>query len=98
MNVYLEPLLDELKTLWGEGLPIIDASKGHVSAKYFQCRGILLWTMHDYPGLGDCASFSVSVYFACPMHCGPNLANPRYSHALHKMVYEGHNIYRSRNE
>jgi hypothetical protein len=49
--------------------------------------------MHDYPGLGDCASFSVSGYFACPMHCGPNLAKPRYSHALHKMVYEGHNLY-----
>ena len=98
MNVYLQPLLDELKTLWEEGLPIIDASKGHASAKYFQCRGILLWTMHDYPGLGDCASFSVSGYSACPMHCGPNLAKPRYSHALHKMVYEGHNLYRSRNE
>jgi hypothetical protein len=41
MNVYLQPLLDELKALWEEGLPIIDASKGHGSAKYFQCRGIL---------------------------------------------------------
>jgi hypothetical protein len=43
MNVYMEPLIDELLKLW-EGISMYDIYKptGH---KRFQSRGILLWTI-----------------------------------------------------
>jgi hypothetical protein len=49
MNVYIEPLIGELLKLW-EGITMYDICKpiGH---KRFQCRGILLWAIHDAPGL-----------------------------------------------
>jgi hypothetical protein len=46
----MEPLIDELETLWNEGVPAYDASapEGH---KTFTLRAMLLWTMHDWPGM-----------------------------------------------
>ena len=49
MNVYIEPLIDELLNL-KEGITMYDICKpiGH---KTFQCRGNFLWTIQDDPGL-----------------------------------------------
>ena len=49
MNLYVEPLIDELLKLW-EGITMYDICKP-IGQKRFQCRGILLWTIHDAPGL-----------------------------------------------
>ena len=52
MDVYLEPLIEELETLW-RGVLVQDISNPPISHE-FVLRGILLWTMHDSPGYGEC--------------------------------------------
>ena len=44
MNVYIEPLIDEILKLWD------DISKP-IGQKQFQFHGILAWTIHDTLGL-----------------------------------------------
>ena len=87
MDVYLQPLVEELQILW-EGIPVFDMSKPAHARRTTTIRGILMWTMHDFPGYGECTGLAVSGYHACPI-CGPNL-QARYSKYLKKMVYEGH--------
>jgi hypothetical protein len=49
MNVYIEPLIDELLKLWVD-ITMYDICKP-IGEKKFQFRGILVWTIHDAPGL-----------------------------------------------
>ena len=49
MDVYIEPLIDELLKLW-VGITMYDIRKP-IGEKKFKFRGILLWTIHDAPGL-----------------------------------------------
>ena len=52
VNMYLAPLIDELHTLWN-GLQVYDISRS-LDKCHFQLKGILIWTMHDYPGFHNC--------------------------------------------
>ena len=70
MDVYLAPLIEELQTLW-TGVPVIDMSQTP-TRRAAMIKGILMWTMHDWLGYGDCAAFQISGYNACPI-CGPSL-------------------------
>ena len=49
MNVYIEPLIDELLKLW-VGITMYDICKP-IGERKFKFRGILLWKIHDAPGL-----------------------------------------------
>jgi hypothetical protein len=49
MNVYIEPLIDELLKLW-VGITMYVICKP-IGEKKFKFRGILLWTIYDAPGL-----------------------------------------------
>jgi hypothetical protein len=49
MNVYIQPLIDELLKLWA-GITMYDICKP-IGEKKFKLCGILLWTIHDAPGL-----------------------------------------------
>jgi hypothetical protein len=49
MNVYIEPLINELLNLWDD-IIMYDICKP-IGEKKFKFRGILLWTIHDAPGL-----------------------------------------------
>ena len=49
MDVYLEPLIDELLKLWS-GINMYDICKP-IGQKQFQFHGILTWAIHDAPGL-----------------------------------------------
>jgi hypothetical protein len=53
MDVYLAPLVDELCILWN-GIHAYDISRP-LQQRNFVVRGILMWTMHDYPGLSECS-------------------------------------------
>lgn len=89
MNVYLAPLVDELKVLW-EGINVQDVSR-RTRLREVNLKGILMWTMHDFPGFGECSGVGTNGYPACP-HCGPSI-NARYSKSLKKMICEGHKIF-----
>ena len=86
MDVYLAPLIDELRILWN-GIEVKDMSK-QSGQRLTTVQGILMWTMHDWPGYGECSGLSISGYNACPL-CGPRL-DSRYSKALRKNVYQVH--------
>ena len=49
MNVYIEPLINELLKLWA-GITMYDIYKP-IGEKKLKFRGILLWTIHDSLGL-----------------------------------------------
>ena len=54
MDVYLEPLIEELQDLW-RGVEVMDVSRPPKK----QCaiiKCIMLWTLHDYPRLGELSS------------------------------------------
>ena len=51
MDVYLAPLIKELQELWN-GIEVFDVSKPPRD-RPTMIKGILMWTMHDYPGLGE---------------------------------------------
>ena len=50
MDVYLQPLIDDLKELQ-IGIEVVDKSK-HLHSQTTYIRGILMWTMHDFFGYG----------------------------------------------
>ena len=49
MNVYIEPLIDELLKLWN-GVTMYDISRP-IRQRQFQFLAMLVWTIHDAPGL-----------------------------------------------
>ena len=51
MDVYLQPLVDELKELW-DGINVYDVSRPIAAKRRFTLYGICSYMTHDYPGLG----------------------------------------------
>ena len=62
IDVYLQPLIDELKDLWEKGVETWDAKE----KKNFNLRAILLWTINDFPAYGMLSGWSTKGKFACP--------------------------------
>jgi len=84
IDVYLAPLIDDLKILWNDGVPYYDGYRHEV----FTLKAVLLWTINDFPAYGNLAGCTVKGYCACPL-CGENTS------AIHlkfgkKMAYLGH--------
>ena len=46
MNVFMEPLIYELKNLFEEGIACYDA----LEKETFKLRVVMLWTIHNWPG------------------------------------------------
>ena len=49
MNVYIEPLIEELLKLWND-ITMYDVSIP-IRQRKFQFHEMLVWTIHDAPGL-----------------------------------------------
>jgi len=62
MDIYLQPLIDELQLLWTQGVLVIDVSKP-ITNQLLIMNDILLWTLHDYLGLGVMSSIFSSCTF-----------------------------------
>jgi hypothetical protein len=60
MDVYLAPLVEELQLLW-EGVQMVDMSRSEADHQ-FRLRAILMWTMHDFPGFGECSGKNLSIF------------------------------------
>ncbi|XP_048627466.1 uncharacterized protein LOC125596325 [Brassica napus] len=48
LDVYLQPLIHELKMLWAEGVEVYDIS----ARQNFIMRAVLMWTISDFPAYG----------------------------------------------
>ena len=93
IDVYMQPLVEELELLWA-GIPAYDVSKPQGEGN-FTLRGVLMWTIHDYPAYGLISGCATKGYQGCPM-CGPNV-DSRYSRALRKNIFGGHRRYLRKN-
>lgn len=89
IDVYMEPLVEELELLW-EGVLAYDVSRPQGLGS-FTLRGLLMWTIHDYPAYGLISGCATKGYQGCPM-CGPNVES-RYSKTLRKNLFAGHRRY-----
>ncbi|XP_039135719.1 uncharacterized protein LOC120273141 [Dioscorea cayenensis subsp. rotundata] len=62
LDVYLQPLLAELKDLWEVGVLTYDVSKRH----NFLMRAALMWTISDFPAYAMLSGWSTAGKKACP--------------------------------
>jgi hypothetical protein len=62
IDVFLEPLIDDLHSLFEEGIRTYDASK----SDYFQLRAAVHSTISDLPGLNTIAGCVTSGEYGCP--------------------------------
>lgn len=62
IDVYLQPLIEELKELWYFGVETFDASR----KENFIMRASLLWTISDFPAYANLSGWSTKGKYACP--------------------------------
>ncbi|KAL3838469.1 hypothetical protein ACJIZ3_023060 [Penstemon smallii] len=84
IDVFLEPLIEELHDLWSYGVETYDASDG----TSFFLRAAILWTINDFPAYGIISGWCTKGYMACPIcnkeTCSFWLKNGK------KVCYQGH--------
>ena len=62
INVYQQPLVDEFKELWHNGVPTYDSH----SRTIFNMKVMLMWRTHDFPTYGSLASCMTHAQYICP--------------------------------
>ncbi|XP_039118852.1 uncharacterized protein LOC120254942 [Dioscorea cayenensis subsp. rotundata] len=61
IDVFLQPLIEELEHLWEVGVETYDINLG----KKFNMRAALLWTINDFPAYGMLSGWSTSGLLGC---------------------------------
>ncbi|KAL6185237.1 hypothetical protein ACLB2K_041371 [Fragaria x ananassa] len=61
IDVYLQPLVEELKILWNEGVQTYDAFK----KEKFRLRAVVLWAINDFPAYAMFSGYSTKGFKAC---------------------------------
>ena len=69
-DMYMEPVLEELRLLWSTGVLIRDASRRYEDSFYY-LRACLMFTINDYPAYGIVSGLVTKGYKGC-VCCGPN--------------------------
>ncbi|XP_060962267.1 uncharacterized protein LOC133032365 [Cannabis sativa] len=82
MDVFLRPLVDELKELWVDGVDTRDCTTNTM----FKLRAALLWTVNDFPAPSSLSGWSGQGYKACPT-CNEDTTSIR---VIGKTSYVGH--------
>ncbi|XP_057773074.1 uncharacterized protein LOC130992454 [Salvia miltiorrhiza] len=67
LDVFLQPLIHELKSLWEVGVNTYDISL----KQNFQMRAALIWTISDFPAYAMLSGWGTAGKLACP-HCMEN--------------------------
>ncbi|XP_062118612.1 uncharacterized protein LOC133832258 [Humulus lupulus] len=71
IDVYFAPLIDDLKLLW-DGVDCYNS----FNKESFILRGLLLWTINDFPAYGNLSGCYVKGYKGCPI-CGEQISATR---------------------
>lgn len=87
LNVYLQPVKDELAELWNTGRKVWDARR----EEYFTLRAVLLTCVHDYPANGNTSCQCTKGYKACTK-CAENTISEMLP-TSRKIVYMGHRLW-----
>ncbi|XP_058009346.1 uncharacterized protein LOC131183171 [Hevea brasiliensis] len=87
IDIYLQPLVEELRELWETGIDTFDA----YAQQNFKLHAVLLWTINDFPAYANLSGWSTKGKLACPCcnkdTCWMRLANGG------KQCYMGHRRY-----
>ncbi|XP_076899668.1 uncharacterized protein LOC143553586 [Bidens hawaiensis] len=84
IDVYLSPLIDDLKTLWDSGVNLYDAYE----KEHFQLHARIFCTINDFPAYGNLSGYTTKGKKACPV-CENETSATRLTNCR-KHVYMGH--------
>ncbi|XP_071688248.1 uncharacterized protein [Rutidosis leptorrhynchoides] len=84
IDVYLQPLVDEMMELWSTGIYVYDAYK----KEYFQLWAMLFCTINNFPAYGNLSGYSTKGKKACPI-CEENTHSMRLTNCK-KPAFMGH--------
>ncbi|KAG7536908.1 hypothetical protein ISN44_As13g008310 [Arabidopsis suecica] len=63
LDVFLQPLIDELQDLWHNGVEAYDVSLD----QNFNLKAVLLWTISDFPAYGMLSGWTTHGRLSCPI-------------------------------
>jgi len=63
INVYLSPLIEDLKLMWDRGVEVFD----EFSNETFKMNAMLFYTTNDFPTHGHLSGYSVKGHKSCPI-------------------------------
>ena len=55
INVYLSPLIEDLKLMWDQGVQVLD----EFANETFKLHAMLFCTINDFPAYGNLSGYSV---------------------------------------
>ncbi|XP_074336480.1 uncharacterized protein LOC141673627 [Apium graveolens] len=87
IDVYLHPLIEDLKLLWDQGERVYDAYK----QADFTMRAMIFCTISDFPGYGNLSGYTIKGANACPI-CEDSTIDIRLKNCK-KNVYMGHRTF-----
>ncbi|XP_076904980.1 uncharacterized protein LOC143560589 [Bidens hawaiensis] len=87
-DVFLRPLVDELKILWHDGVEAYD----RYSKSHFTLYAAVIWTISDFPAYAYLSGWSTMGKLACPI-C---LEDTRSNRIRGKQCYTGHRCFLSK--
>ncbi|XP_062074976.1 uncharacterized protein LOC133778967 [Humulus lupulus] len=87
IDVFLAPLIDDLKILWNG----VEGCYDRYKDEYFTLRAVLLFTINDYPTLCNLAGCTGKGYKGCVV-CGDHTYS-RWLYKSKKACYMGHRRY-----
>ena len=61
IDVYFQPLIDDLHDLWNEGITTYDS----LTKEIFQLHAVLLWTINNFLVYGNLFGYSMKGKLAC---------------------------------
>lgn len=81
IDVFLQPLIKELKELWSDGVSTLDAS----TKETFNMRAAVMWTVNDFPAFGALSGWNTYTTLACP--------SCNYDSVEHRLRFGGKNCF-----
>ncbi|XP_003518081.1 uncharacterized protein [Glycine max] len=84
IDVYLTPLIEDMRKLWVDGVDVYDANQGET----FRLHAMIFCTINDFPAYGNLSGYSVKCHQACPI-CEQNTSFIQLKHGK-KTVYTRH--------
>ena len=63
IDMYLSPLIDDLKNLWENSLEVRDSYHKDT----FNLCAMLIWSINDFPVLGNVSNYPIKSAIGCPI-------------------------------
>ncbi|XP_047320563.1 uncharacterized protein LOC124924590 [Impatiens glandulifera] len=94
IDIFLQPLIEELQMLWNVGVPTYDVSRDET----FNMKAMLLWTISDFPAYRMLSGWSTHGLDGCPIYnfCRRIILTEmkdRVEKTLHPHIKDGNEIW-----